>query len=596
MPLLISGCAFLKKRTGEDGSKYHSAAFNDKNSAPQWMAPPKDLSKSSKLDPTQMQTQADFHFALGETYSLAGDSEKAIEEFRLTLIYDPKSAPVRTRLAKEYLRRGMLNEAIEQAEEAVRHDAKGVPQRILLGKIYANLKLYDKAIEQYRVVLETKPSHKSANLFVGAILAEKGELQKAIAHFTNLTEQKSFESKHLAYYYMGKIHQQKMDEPGLDKASRSFEKSLKQNPGFEDAVIALAKIQLHRKNKSKAIKTLSQFQKKYGPKEKVSEILVTFYMDDEKYDEALAQFEVLEANREEDLNIKMKIALIHMEKKDFKKSADYLKSILIREPKLDKVRFYLAAVYEETKNYDEAIKHFEKIPAMSQYYSESVVHTSYLYKMKGDVEKAVAAIEKGLKNRSDIVDFYTMYASLLDELKDYKKAVSMLEKATERFEGHTQLTFYLGSMYDKIGDSEQSMASMKKVLSLDENHVQALNYLAYTYAEKGIELDEAEKLVRKALELTPEDGYIMDTLGWVLYKKGEIDKAVPILEKAYELKNSESIIAEHLGDAYYKYKLPEKAKKMYMQAVKYESDTQTIQKLQNKIRSLSGERQPASEK
>ncbi|MCB0387184.1 MAG: hypothetical protein KDD43_17525, partial [Bdellovibrionales bacterium] len=120
-------------------------------------------------------------------------------------------------------------------------------------------------------------------------------------------------------------------------------------------------------------------------------------------------------------------------------------------------------------------------------------------------------------------------------------------------------------------------------IELDQNHVQALNFLAYTYAELNQNLEEAEELARKALMLQPKDGYILDTLGWVLYKQDKIKESILTLETAYKLKSTESIIAEHLGDAYYRYDLLEKARQMYLKAVDFEKDKSKVQKIKDKI-------------
>ena len=127
---------------------------------------------------------------------------------------------------------------------------------------------------------------------------------------------------------------------------------------------------------------------------------------------------------------------------------------------------------------------------------------------------------------------------------------------------------------------------MEKVLGLDENHVQALNYLAYVYADGTRNLEIAEKLVRKALKLQPGDGFIMDTLGWVLFKQDRVAEAVKILERAHKKEGKEAIIAEHLGDAYFRHKLPRKAKEMYERAADLEKNSTTKEKIQSKISSI----------
>lgn len=593
--LLFSACSMFQKGTK---SVYHSAAFDDHNRAPGSLAP-QDVSDPSRIDPLYMQTQADYHFTLGETYSLAGESQKAVEEFRLTLIYDPKSAAVRSRLAKEYLRLGMVSEAMEQSELAIELDPKGTDQRLLLGKLYTGLKMFDQALEQYRQVLEEDVNNSDAELFVGAILAEQEKYQEAVDHLQALTKVKNFERMDLVHFYLGRVIEQ-WDQKGAKKRARqSYEKSLRFNPEFEDALLAIVRTYLAENQQSEAMALLRSYQMKHGPSETVAEVLVDFYLEEEKYEDAFAQFEILEERNPKDISIKHKMALILMEKKEYQKAADYLQKILAQEPQLDKIRFYLAAVYEESGAREKAVVHFLRVSPGSQYYGDSVVHAAHLYKQLGENEKATETLRTAISRRSDVPEFYAMYASMLDDSKQYAEAVVMLEESLDVFPNDAQLLFYLGSMYDKVNRVDKTIETMKKVLSVDQNHVQALNYLAYTYAEENIELDVAETLVRRALELTPNDGFIMDTLGWVLYKKGKFKGAVAVLEEAFRLKSTESIIAEHLGDAYYKYQLPNKAREMYVKAVAVGTENSNIQKLRNKIVSIDSQvdrarRMPAS--
>jgi Tfp pilus assembly protein PilF len=181
---------------------------------------------------------------------------------------------------------------------------------------------------------------------------------------------------------------------------------------------------------------------------------------------------------------------------------------------------------------------------------------------------------------------YAVYASLLDEKKDYGTASDVLKMGIEKFPDQVQLRFFLGTIQDRLGNKDQVINNMKLVIEMDPNHVQGLNYLAFTYADSDKNLEEAEKLVRRALELEPQDGYILDTLGWVLYKKGQFNESIKILESAYKHQPNESIIAEHLGDAYNKHQMVEKARQMYQKAAETESDDEKLKEIRAKISSL----------
>lgn len=131
---------------------------------------------------------------------------------------------------------------------------------------------------------------------------------------------------------------------------------------------------------------------------------------------------------------------------------------------------------------------------------------------------------------------------------------------------------------------------MREVISLNPEHANALNYLGYTFADKGIHLDEALELVQKALKLKPDSGYITDSLGWVYYKKGEYVRAVTELEKAIELTPDDPIITEHLGDSYLKVNLLKKALKFYERALQLKPKEDQLNRLRKKIKAIKAKK------
>jgi Tfp pilus assembly protein PilF len=129
---------------------------------------------------------------------------------------------------------------------------------------------------------------------------------------------------------------------------------------------------------------------------------------------------------------------------------------------------------------------------------------------------------------------------------------------------------------------------MKSVLALDPKDANALNYIGYTYADLGRNLQEAERLVKSAMEYKPNDGYITDSLGWVYYKQGRYQEALTVLKQAVELVPDDPVILEHLGDTYLKLNQPDKALESYEKALQHDhKEPQTIKDKINTIRSKS---------
>lgn len=594
LPLVVSvSCSTLQPKGAGDGGDgvFRESAADVVNRAPSSMSLPGETKGVN--DPASQRTQADYHFALAETYSLQGDSARAAEEYKLTLIYDSSSPQVRVRLAAEYVKQGLVSEALEQAKIAVAADPNFIDGHLLLGGLYSALRVYDDAIKEYRLVQTISPENAEAPLFVGAILAEQKKYAEASEQFEKLGKGANNVNAHVAWYYLGRVRLEEDKEKNAARAEAAFERSLALRPSYTEATAALGSLYESSGRKEKALHLFENFQEKFGPSSVIAEDLSRLYIENKDYTRAFEQLAIMESGDPTDINIKAKMSFILIEQQKYQEAVTRLEGILAIEPSSDKIRFYLGAVFEELKDYKSAVTHFEKVPIGSSYYAESVVHSAYLYKVLGDYGKAIATVTAGIKAKDDHAPFYALYASLLDDTKQYDKAIEMLKGAVARLPDQPQLYFFLGNMLDHVGDRAGGITAMKKVLELDKDHVQALNFLAYTYADGGNDLVAAESMARRALELQPEDGYILDTLGWVLFKRGQLGESIRTLEAAYKIQPNEAVIAEHLGDAYYQNQMPEKAKKLYLRAVENESNVATLEKIRSKIAAINKQVQAA---
>lgn len=599
---LIAGCSHLGLDQSSRGT-FISQAARVQNEAPPEMTIPEQ--KNDQVNETYMATKADYHFTLAESYSLQDEAAKSVENYKLALVYDPNSPQIRYRLALEYVKLGLVTEAMAQCQESLKVDPKHKDSALLLGGLLSAMHMYDQALDLYKKTLTFYPNDSETSLFIGALYAEKGEFDKSIAHFKKMVRNPKIKQKDQAWYYLGRVYSSKT-KPDFHNAESAYVTSLKLNPEAVDVVIALGAVYEALKQEKKLRRLYSNYQEEHGSNHIVAERLAQIYLNEDKLDKAIEQLKVVESYDYRNLNISLKIALIMIEQKKYQPAIDKLESILQKSPESEKVRFYLGALYEEVKDYRAAIQQFDTIQFGSTYFEDSVMHTAYLYKLMGQVDKAIAKVKAGLEHKQDSPKFWILHASLLDEENKVDEAQNVLLSAVKLFPEDIQLHFQLGSVYDRLGKRDKTVEQMQKVLGLDENHVQALNYLAYVYADGTRNLQTAEKLVRKALRLQPGDGYIMDTLGWVLFKQDRIAEAVKTLEKAHRKESKEAIIAEHLGDAYFRYKLPRKAKVMYQKAAELEKNNSNKEKIQSKIDTIEerlqaekvqakGQRLPASQ-
>jgi tetratricopeptide (TPR) repeat protein len=595
LALLLSSCTTMKSSRSEI---FFDSAHDDQNRAPASFSPPQMIHDGQSIDPVFVQSQADFNYSLGEAFSFEGSHQKAVEHFKATLVFDPNSPSVRLRLATEYLKTGQVSEALELVQAVVEVEPENESARMLLGGIFSSMRLYPKAIEQYELVSQLNPENTEAALYMGAIYAETQRYSQAIKSFDSLLKKVEDEQKPTIHYYLARVYLESKSKNGSQLAEIQLKKALELKPGFTEALLALGNHYASLNQESKAVQLFEDFQKKQGPSAKIAEVLAQMFLEKEDYDSAYEQLEILERQGDDPLNTKLKMALILIEKKIYDRAISKLKEILQDVPESDRARFYLAALYEQTREYSKAVAEYKKVPAESSYFNDSTLHSIHIHRMNKDLDAAEELAREALGQKSEEASFHSLYASLLNENKKTKEASVVLEKALKKFPENTQIMFYLGTIYDSAGQKEKVPEIMEAVIEKESDHVQALNYVAYTFADEGKNLEKAEVYARRAAALEPKDGYILDTLGWVLFKQGKIEDALKYLEAAHKLAPNVSVISEHLGDVYVKQAMIEKARKMYHRALELEAEEAKQDVIQSKISSLDSRspRYPASQK
>ncbi|MGH7858998.1 MAG: tetratricopeptide repeat protein, partial [Candidatus Binatia bacterium] len=233
-----------------------------------------------------------------------------------------------------------------------------------------------------------------------------------------------------------------------------------------------------------------------------------------------------------------------------------------------------------------AVAEFARIPKTSEYFVDSRIHSAYVHQRDEKTDEAIEEIRQALEVKPDSTELLGFLASLYREKKDYENAVSLLEKTIELEPENDKYWFTLGAVYDEAKRKEDCIVAMQKAIAIEPKNAAALNYLGYTWAEMGVELDEAERLIRRALDLEPDDGFYIDSLAWVYYQRGDFDKAAQTLERAVELVDDDPTVTEHLGDAYQKLGRHGDAARVYRDALAKTKEAEQVERLKGKISSV----------
>ncbi len=537
---------------------------------------------------TPSPSEANLLYMKGRQMVMDGEFDKAIPLLEKAILGDPDNAFINHQLSELYLRTGKLEDAEKLGRKAVEKEPENAEYRATLGGILAANRKFEDAKEQYKKVGELEPGNQKAGLLIGILEAEAGNLEQGAKTLSKAI--KEDEDNFMAYFYRAKIYLELED---INRAKEDLAQCLKLRPSFVEAGTALGLLYERLGEVDEAIKAYGQIRGNGRFRKRLAQL----YLQKNEFDKALSELLEYEQIESDDETTRVKIGLLFFELKRFDDARERFQAILKAHPEADNVRFYLGAVLEELKEWDAASKNFRKVSKDSSFYKEAMLHVGFIYRNQAKHAEGGLFVAGLLKNTPDVVEFYDMQASFFESQKKYKEAMRALVEGLKRFPKDEKLLYFQGAMSERLGERTKAISIMKSLIEVNPKNAHALNFLGYTFTEMNENLDQAEDYIRRALELRPDDGFIQDSLGWVLFKRGKVEEALTHLEKAASKQPEEAVIWEHLGDIYLQQKAFTKAAQAYQKAYEFSKskDKDLAKKVEAKLATLpEGSRTPTT--
>ncbi len=214
-----------------------------------------------------------------------------------------------------------------------------------------------------------------------------------------------------------------------------------------------------------------------------------------------------------------------------------------------------ASLFQAQGRYDMAIETYAQIPTTSPAFPAAELGRADAMVRDERTEAAIEVLEKLTRTNPDLGGAWLTLGDTLRREKRFKEAVPAYDKAIALIESPSEgdwFTFYARGISEERSDAwDKAEADFRKALELSPDQPAVLNYLGYSYVEKKENLDEALGMIERAVKARPDEGYIVDSLGWALYRLGRYDEAVAQMERAVELEAVDPLVNDHLGDVYW---------------------------------------------
>lgn len=216
----------------------------------------------------------------------------------------------------------------------------------------------------------------------------------------------------------------------------------------------------------------------------------------------------------------------------------------------------LAELKEQLGQAEEAIAIYRSVPDDSPMKRLSELQLGLNLADIDQVDEALAHISDLIEAYPNDIRAYLGYGNILSREKNYKAVVDNYENAIKAVgpihdRTHWNLFYQLGIGYERLKVWEKAEKAFLRALELSPNQPSVMNYLGYSWVDMNIRLEEGIDMIKAAVDLRPNDGYIVDSLGWAYYRQGKYEEAARELERAVELRPSDPTINDHLGDAFW---------------------------------------------
>jgi tetratricopeptide (TPR) repeat protein len=493
-----------------------------------------------------------------------GDTQLATAFYQDILKHDPENAAARERAFALLLAQGEVDAALRLADTATSIDTVSGQPMVQLTRFYKAVA--DNSMDEAEIFLTaaeiTSPQMILLQLARAYIDVNKGmDVMEAVATLRN-----SEISPYLAafkYYHLGRLYE---SQGLLDDALVAYRNGNMVDPSSLLITLALGEFYERREQPDKAREVYDYF--------------VSLNPDSAWVGPAYDRMRAGKMPPPVDTSLGAGLAhvvfdfgTIMVSQQLFLTAQQFFQLARLVNPEHALTHFYLGLLSEQDGQSDQAIAYYNRIPeGTAPFLSAQIRIAEALYAGK-DRKNAVSRLERLLAKHGSADILHRALAQMHFDMGDFKKAIKhydvLLKDVTTPERRHGLLFFSRGASYERLRKFDDASRDLEQALILLPDNAMVLNYLGYMWADIDRNLELAYKYIRRAVELRPNDGAIVDSLGWAYYKKGNYEAAVKYLEQATTLLPSDPTINAHLGDVYEKLGRMDEARTQWRRALEF---------------------------
>jgi tetratricopeptide (TPR) repeat protein len=473
------------------------------------------------------------------------DLESAVLAAQRWIELDPDRVEARQVIAAIYIRQDKIQEAFTYVDELIQtsdlDDSELFPP--LLG-ILAREKNANTVLAVTLLIAQKNPDRAYAQYLHGMLSAQNGRAEAALEYLDRSLALAEIEGVHAT---RAKIL---LSLGRSDEAVVSLNKAVENSP--DDQALRLTYARL--------------------------------LVDIKDYEKARVEFERLHQAAPGDAELLYTLGLLSLESQRLDDAEKYMMMLVRLKHREGEAQYYLGRIYENRKQYDEAIDWYEQVH-VGEYKFDAQLRIADMLGISGRTEEALEyldAILKGSQSDGSLVRTYLAKGELLRAARRYEEAMEVFDTALGIVPGNSDLLYSRALVAERLGRIDILESDIKTILKTEPDNAHALNALGFTLADQTDRYEEAYDYLKRAIEINPDDPAIIDSWGWIHYRLGNYDKAIALLRTALS-RFDDAEIASHLGEVLWVSGNQDEARSIWQRALKKSPDAPTLQSVMQRF-------------
>ncbi len=473
----------------------------------------------------------------------ARDNAAAEEAARLWVEIDPQNPDAHQVLAAMALREGDINKALEHLNTIMKESEGQLDQKLWM---IANFLGRD---QDRQVVIDV----------MERLMVNHQEDAKALFAYAQVAAR------------MGE----------LQRSRELLEQVLALTPENNNVSMTYVALLQKQDKVNEAITWLEDVLKKRDDDFNLRQAYARLLTDAKRFDEARRQFEILATQAPNNTDVLYALGLLYLQADRLEDASAYFIRLSEQDKNVNEANYYLGRIAEEKEELAKASEWYQGVHG-GEHYFDARVRLGMILSKQGQIDEGLGKIRSiQTTNPTDRVIQIQAECEILTEAERLDDAMAVYDKALAD-KNDPDLLYSRAMLAEKMGRLDAMENDLRTILTDNPDNTQALNALGYTLADRTDRYQEAYELIIRALELDPDDFYILDSMGWILYRLGRLDEAVEYLRKALEIRK-DAEIAAHLGEVLWVIGDKQAARKIWDTALQDTPDDARLLKVINRF-------------